>query len=717
MPYDQTTRVLKIETELGEDMAVLTEMDGQDALSRPFVFNIRFATTEADDKVRKLLGTKVSLSFGLPGEIEGGPLGLERRVLNGHFRRLRRIGTSFAEEAEWYGEVVPAVWFLSRTTDCRIFQGKTVTTIIEDILKLHKITDYKMKTTGSYPTLDYCVQYRESALDFITRLMEQNGIFFWHEHANGKHTLVIGDENGSTVAPAFPDFTVDARPGADGLRSLDEDFAVRSGKWTMRDFNFETPSNSLEVTDPTQVDVEATKERELYDYPGLYPVTGDGRTFARIQIEHEESLYHLRRGTSTIAALDAGARLKIADVEESEVLVTEIRHHGIDRSHWTPERLKHEEVVAPHYENEFVCLPRKVPFRSPRVTPKPFVRGPQTAIVTGPSGEEIHTDKYGRVKVKFHWDRVGKKDDTSSCWVRVSQGIAGAGWGQIHIPRMGQEVIVDFLEGDPDRPIITGRVYNAESNVPYALPANKTQSGIKTNSSKGGGGSNEIRLEDKKSSEQVYVHAEKDLDTEVENNETRKVGLKGTGNRTTNIKNDETITVGGNRTETVMKNETITIQQNRTEMVAKNEAVAIGMSREHAIGIADSLTVGAARSHSVGATEWISIGASQSISVGSNQTTEVGSNQSTQVGKNQTTSVGDNSSTTVGKNGTVSIGKSFKLDAGDEIVLTTGSAQIIMKKNGDITIKGKNITIDASGKVSVKASSDVVMKGQKILQN
>jgi type VI secretion system secreted protein VgrG len=329
------------------------------------------------------------------------------------------------------------------------------------------------------------------------------------------------------------------------------------------------------------------------------------------------------------------------------------------------------------------------------------VQGPQTAFVTGPSGEEIHTDKYGRVKVQFHWDRLGQKDDHSSCWVRVSQGWAGKSWGEIHIPRIGHEVIVDFLEGDPDRPIITGRVYNAENPVPYALPANKTQSGIKSHSSKGGGGSNEFRFEDKKGSEQVYFHAEKDLDSVVENNETRRVGGKGTGNRTTQIKNDETITVGGNRTETVAKNETITIGENRTEAVAKNESVAIGLTRSHAIGVSDTLVVGAARSHTVGAAESITVGAAQSISVGADQSVEIGSN----------------SSTSIGKDAAVTVGKTYTLTAGDQIVLTTGSAQIIMKKNGDITIKGKSITIDASGKVNVKASQDIVMKGQKILQN
>lgn len=581
MDYNQTNRLLKISTDLGENQAVLTELDGEDAISRPFVFRIRFSTEAADSAVKALLGTDVKLWFGRPGSAEDGQTAADSRVFHGKIRRLTRGFHALTGEKDWRAEVVPALWFLSRTTDCRIYQNWTVIQIIEDIFKLHSITDYQVKVTGSYEPLEYCVQYRETALDFVSRLLEQHGIFYWHEHSEGGHKLIIGDDNGSTPASPYDDVVINPRQGAGGITRLDEEFAVRSATWAMRDFNFETPTNTLEVTVPTKSASNPAGKGELFDYPGLYMETGGGRTVASVLMEREEALYHLRRGAGTVAAMDAGMRVTIAEpgtsagsttaIQDAEVLITEIHHRGEDFSHWTADRWGRAEPKAPFYENEFLCLPKKVPFRPGRATPKPFVRGPQTAVVTGPSAEEIHTDQYGRVKVKFHWDRVSPQNDTSSCWIRVSQGWAGANWGQIHIPRVGHEVIVDFLEGDPDRPIITGRVYNADNTVPYALPANKTQSGIKTRSTKNGGAAdfNELRFEDKKGSEQIYVHAQKDLDTVVENNETRHV-MK---NRKTDIDVDETTKVGGNKKTTVVGNfdETITGKETRTVTGAVTE--------------------------------------------------------------------------------------------------------------------------------------------------
>ncbi|MBR0681729.1 type VI secretion system tip protein VgrG [Roseomonas eburnea] len=635
MNYDQTNRILAINTKLGTDKAVLTELEGDDAISKPFLFRIKFATEEPADKVKALLGTEVTLWFGRPGDTEGGPTGLERRPLHGHFSRLTRGFAQRGDATEWRAEVVPALWFLSRTSDCRIFQQKSVPDIVSEVLRLHGVTNFQMKVTGQHDPLEYCVQYRETALDFISRLMEQSGIFFWHEHQMSRHTLVMADANGSTFqAPFAIDLPVTGRQDSSGIRRLDEEFAVRSGKWTLRDFNFETPTNNLEVEEPTQINVEQMKSRERYDYPGLYPDKGLGRQAARLEIEREEAFYQQRHGESGIAGFDAGMRVKIEGIDDPEVLITEVHHRAEDYSHWTRQAWGRREPVEPSYDNTFVCIPKRVPFRPERVTPKPFVHGPQTAIVVGTAGEEIDTDEYGRVKVQFHWDRLGQKNEKSSCWIRVSQGWAGQGWGQIHIPRIGHEVIVDFLEGDPDRPIITGRVYNADNQVPYGLPGNKTQSGIKTNSSKGGGGSNEYRFEDKKGSEQIYIHAEKDYDTEIENNETRKVGLKGTGDRTTTIKNNETLTVGndknttvnghftelvqktefravnGDVTETFMANETRTIAGSMTETIGGSVAQTIGASFVQTVGASVAQTVGASIAQTAGVSIAVTAGAS-----------------------------------------------------------------------------------------------------------
>jgi type VI secretion system secreted protein VgrG len=340
-------------------------------------------------------------------------------------------------------------------------------------------------------------------------------------------------------------------------------------------------------------------------------------------------------------------------------------------------------------------------------TPRPRIHGTQTAIVTGPAGSEICTDKYGRIKVQFHWDRYGKKNDHSSCWIRVAQGWAGRGWGGWFVPRIGQEVVVSFLDGDPDRPLVVGSVYNAEQTVPFGLPANATQSGLRTRSSMGGSGAtcNELRFEDRKGSEQVYLHAERNLDASVEADETHSVG------------HDQTITVDHDRKKTVVNNEMTMIGANRTETVGQNESVTISLARTHTIGTVDTLTVGAARVHTVGAAEAISVGAARTISVGAMQSLQVGASQSIEVGSDQKVSVGGNDSLSIGKGRSVSIGqddqlnvgKKLTISAGDEIVLKTGSATITMKKSGDITIEGSKIT--------VKGSGDVIFKGQKILQN
>ncbi|WP_137127080.1 type VI secretion system Vgr family protein [Roseomonas sp. HF4] len=589
--YDQASRILAIDIPaLGTDKAVLVELEGVDAISQPYEFRIRFATEEAHATVAAALGTAVTLTFGRPGDSDTGPTGIERRPLHGMIRRLTRSGASRGDATEWQAEVVPKLWFLSRTTDCRIFQEQTVPQIVETILGEHGVT-FRNALTGTYAAVPYCVQYRETTLAFVSRLMEQAGIAYWHEHTDSAHTMVLSDANNTATLAAWPDLPVSGRAGTAAIRALDEEFAVRSGTWTLRDFNFETPSNNLEVEQPTTIDTAMIGDKEFYDYPGLYGVTDDGRTVAGVQIGQEEALHQRGHGTSGVAGLNAGLRFKIADIDDTEVLVTEVRHVAQDRSHWTAQMWGGREPVAPSYDNTFVSIPKRVAFRPPRVTPKTFVRGPQTAIVTGPSGDEIHTDQYGRVKVKFHWDRATATDDTTSCWLRVSQGWAGAGWGQMHIPRVGQEVIVDFLEGDPDRPIVTGRVYNAESTVPYALPDNKTQSGIKSRSSPDGTAStfNELRFEDKKGEEQVYFQAERDLVLLVKNARTETIN-EG------DLNGDDTYTLlKGNKVATVSEgNYTLTVAQGNmtVDVTEGNETRTVGQGNYERTVSQGNMTIG-----------------------------------------------------------------------------------------------------------------------------
>jgi type VI secretion system secreted protein VgrG len=474
----------------------------------------------------------------------------------------------------------------------------------------------------------------------------------------------------------------------------------RTGKYALTDYNFETPSTSLMAEVQTTHEAGGNGKFEYYDYPGEYEKKAQGDKIAKIRIEEEEAQYLVIRGTSVCRDFTSGYRFDLkdyfrADMNQSYVL-TQVQHAASIGEAYRSAGSGHEHSS---YSNTFTAIPHKIPYRPVRLTPKPIVQGPQTAVVVGPGGEEIYSDKYGRVKVQFFWDREGKKNESSSCWVRVSQLWAGKQWGAIFIPRIGQEVMVEFMEGDPDHPIITGRVYNAEMMPPYALPANQTQSGIKSRSSKGASPDNfnEIRFEDKKGEEQLFIHAEKNQDIEVENDETHSVGH----DRKKDIKNDETVSVGRDRSETVGNNETISIGKDRTENVEKNE----------------SITIGANRTESVGKNEDITIGENRTENVTKNEDITIGESRKEQVGKDEDVSIGGARTLQVEKNNSVDVGKKFTLVAGDEISLTTGDASIVMKKNGDIQITGNKITINGSGKITVKSDSDLIMKGSKITQN
>jgi type VI secretion system secreted protein VgrG len=517
------------------------------------------------------------------------------------------------------------------------------------------------------------------------------------------------------------------QPTADHITDWKHDYRFVSGKWSQTDYNFETPSTSLKVSVPKlpAVDLPQAEEYEIYDYPGEYAVQPDGETLARVRQEETELPHDAVSGGSTCRTFTAGYKFKLTShpdedsvsEQDKSYLLTSVTHSASQASDDT------SESSGTSYQNYFTCIADSIQFRPERITARPVISGVQTAVVVGPAGEEIYTDKYGRVKVQFHWDRVGGKNENSSCWVRVSHPWAGKQWGGIAIPRIGQEVIVDFLEGDPDQPIITGRVYNDEQMPPYLLPANMTMTGIRTRSSKGGtpDNCNELRFEDKKGSEQVFLHAEKNQDIEVENDETHWVGH----DRKKTIDNDETTLVKHDRTETVDNNETITVHGNRTETVDKDEKIGIGGDRSESVSKNETINITKNRSESVGENESIDIGKDQTISVRGNRTLTVNKTESITVqdsrtdtvSKNEEISVGKNRDVSIGQNDSLQVAKKMNVDVGDEIVLQTGSASITMKKDGTIVIKGKDITLNGSGKINVKASGDVIVKGSKVTQN
>ena len=414
----------------------------------------------------------------------------------------------------------------------------------------HAISEVKEALTGSYSTWDYCVQYRESDYNFVSRLMEQEGIYYFFEYAEGKNTLVLADAY-SAHSPIEGDAAIEfvesggARDESDFISSWSYQRQVQAGKTVLADFDFEKPAVKLEANAALPRN-HPEGEHEVFDYPGEFTVAADGKHYAQVRIDELHAQFEVSQARTNVRRLGVGQLFTLKGHarkdQNREYLVTaastSIRSEGFESG----------SGGGSGFSCQFSALNSRQDFRPRRTTAKPVVQGPQTAIVVGPSGDEIYTDKYGRVKVQFHWDRYGKKDEHSSCWVRVSHPWAGKNWGFIAIPRIGQEVIVEFLEGDPDQPIITGRVYNADQMPPYELPANKTQTGVKTRSSTGGGvgNFNELRFEDKKGSEQLFIHAEKNQDIEVENDETHWVGH----DRKKTVDNDETVHIKKSRTET-----------------------------------------------------------------------------------------------------------------------------------------------------------------------
>ncbi len=719
-----------------------------DGLSTLGEMQLTLVSHRADIKPEDLLGKPMSVKMEMRGDTT--------RHFHGYVTRFG-LGTTRGRYHGYTATVRPWLWFLTRTTDCKIFQDLSVPDIVKKVFQDHGIANFEFKLFRSYRTWTYCVQYRESDFNFVSRLLEHEGIYWYFEHSDSEHKLVLVDSQsshevaqGCETLPYFANVTA-APPNHDFVRHWTFAREVSTGKVATTSYDFERPSASL-AADRAIVRAHDLSDYELFDYQGDYAQADDGTHWSDNRIDELHSRFELLNGTTNAQALCSGHLFKLdrhpRDDQNGEYLVTRTSIHAHQDSG--------ESGAGGHgFSCDFGAAPSAQQYRPPRRTPKPFVQGPQTAVVVGPAGDEIFTDKYGRVKVQFHWDRYGGKNEKSSCWVRVSSPWAGKSFGFIQVPRIGQEVVVGFLEGDPDQPLITGRVYNAEQMPPWDLPANATQSGVLTRSSKGGAyaHANAIRFEDKKGAEQLWIHAEKNQDIEVENDETHTVGhdrRKTIGHdetthvkhdRTETVDNNETITIGVDRIESVGKDEIISIGANRTESVGANETISIGanrsitvgasetatvaLQRTHTVGVNETIAVGAAQEVAIGAFQVVAVGAAQTITVGANQSTSVGANQSTEVGANRSIEVGGDQSTQVGKgrsaqvanNDALKVGKNWVVDAGDSITIKTGDASITMKKDGTIVIKGKDITLKGSGKINVKADGDIVMKGSKIGQN
>jgi len=738
---------MEITTPLGADVLLFHGMHAREELGRMGEYQLDLLSRKGDINLDDILGKNVTVKLALPDD--------KTRYYNGYVTRFSQGGKDGFYH-RYFAVVRPWLWFLTRTADCRIFQEMTVPDIIKKVFGDHETADFKLELTNPYRKWTYCVQYRETDFNFVSRLMEEEGIYYYVKHTDGHNTVVLTDSySGHATFPGAKEIHFIspeklARPDIEHISSWDFAREIQPGVYVHDDYDLERPSVELQ-TKKVVPRTYAPSNYEVFDYPGHYLQKADGEQYAGVRIDEYGSQFEVAHASTNVRGLNVGYLFSLLDCERAD----QNREHLVVAATYDLEFSDYEALPdrgGSSYRCSFVAMSSKQQFRPKRSTPKPFVQGPQTAVVVGPAGDEIYTDKFGRVKVQFHWDRLGKKDQNSSCWIRVSHPWAGKGWGSVATPRIGQEVIVDFLEGDPDQPIITGRVYNAELQPPFGFPAGAVLSGTKSQTHKGAG-FNELSMDDTAGKERVFVHGQYNMDTVVEHDQTSTIH----NNRTDKVDVDDSETVGGNqkqhvvknqnvnididRTEAVGANETITVGGNRSITVSKSETATVALQRTHSVGINETISVGAAQEVTVGGLQAVTVGAAQTINVGANQSTSVGAAQSTTVGAAQTLKVGaaqnvdvaaaanlkvggdqgikvsGGRSSDIGKDDSIKAGKNFVVDAGDSVTIKTGSASITMKKDGTITIKGKDITVTGSGKINVKANSSIDMKGSKINLN
>lgn len=604
MPVTQANRLLSLMTPLDYDQLLIKRLSATEAISQLFQFELEILF---DHEVET--GPPHSID---PKKLIGQPMTVRVAQRDGESeveRFFNGICVSFVQGSrntrwtEYRASLVPQAWLLTQRHQSRIFQQISVFDVLRKVLEGLKVT---WKLQGTYKPRNYCVQYRESDWDFASRLMEEEGIFYFFEHTEDGHTLIVADTpQGHVDLPGkkkIP-FIIDRSSISDNWEgSIDTwniDDRLRTGKYTVWDHNFELVGKKLEKSQESRFDIGSNKKFEFYDYPGDYakrfdgidPTGGeragdlqkifqDNERTVKIRQQEIDVEYQNFFGTSDCCALTPGFKFEFSDHPLTAYNGNYILISVKTEAEQTPWYISDEQIEGA-FQMSFVALSHggtnSPPFRPLRKTPKPTVFGSQTAVVTGPSGEEIFTDKYGRVKVQFHWDREGQYDATSSCWLRVAQMWAGKQWGTMFIPRIGMEVLVDFLDGDPDKPIIVGCVYNPENMPPYTLPDEKTKSTIKSNSSKGSGGFNEIRIEDKKGSEQIFIHGEKDQDIRIKNDckelITHDRHLIINNDQYEKVKTDKHLQVGGDHNEKIGGTMSLTVGSNLQEKVGQNYAL------------------------------------------------------------------------------------------------------------------------------------------------
>lgn len=663
-------------------------LDAKEALSRDFRFVVEVLSDNESIALKDVLGKMVTVELVR----EDGSV----RYFNGYVYEFRR---DYTDGAFVYYDMVVGPWlsYLKQRHDNFVFHHLSLADQTEKIFADYAVRSSEFRITGADPEMTCACQYGESDYNYLHRRWEALGWYYWYEHTASGHKLIIADD--STVAPPIDGITEIPFQREAGSR---EDDGL--GDWTpvrrlvpssvvLSSFDFKKPHPALVDVPTLNVQGEVLAV-ETYEYAGAYGFSsiGTGEAQAKLRMEEIEASGKFFQGHGNDRTAQAGRSFELTG-HFDELAGGDQNFIIIDAHHTANNNYQDADSGPAHYANRLICSRKKIPWRPARGlnSVEPKILGLQTAIVVGPAGEEIYTDEYGRVRIQFHWDREGQRDDRSSAWVRVATAWAGANFGMTSIPRIGTEVIIQFLDGNPDRPLITGMVPNADTMPPWQLPANKTQSGILSRSTPNGGyeNANAIRFEDAKGREQLWLHAEKDQLTEVENDEDKWVG----NDRRKTVDRDETSHIKRNRTETVDKDETITVHNNRTERVDRDEKISIGDNRTEDVGIDETISIGGTRSVTIGGMKVETVALAKLLTIGGAYQTTVAAAMNTSVGLMQAEQVGLSK--------TVTVGKKISFSAGEEFRIEVGASVLVMKSDGTVTINGKAFNFEASGPVQI----------------
>ncbi|MBP6563149.1 MAG: type VI secretion system tip protein VgrG [Neisseriaceae bacterium] len=745
-------RTVVAHTPLAPDTLLFKSMQGKEHISRLFCFNVILSSKDANIDCNALIGQKMTLDILTLGDTP--------RCLNGLITDFGYAGEDGDDQQQclYYCTLQPSLWYLTQNVDSRIFVDKSVTDIATELLDGFGL-NYQIKCNQDYRPWGFCVQYQESSFDFLNRLFEQEGIYYYFEHKEGDHTLVLVDDV-SAHAPVLgnPTLRYHSRQHAAGTPSMayidqwQEFNSLKTKQYTVQEYNYQNAKVAMQASD--SVHDFAGTQTEIYEFYAGFGDVAEAKNYSKIRSEAVNSQTKLIQASGNALTIAPGHLFHLSAHNHlafnTEYLILSAEYTFEEAGYASSGNMGHFRI-------DFCCLPSNLPYRAPMYTQKPQVVGIQAATVTGPAGEEVYTNEYGDIKVQFHWDRYGERNETSSNWIRVIQGSAGSGFGSINTPRIGEEVLVDFINGDVDRPVVVGRLYNSAMNPPWGFPDAAKQSGIKSKSFNSPDANfNELMFNDTAGTELVNFQAQKDLTSLVKNDETRDVNH----DRTTTIGNDETVTVVGFRTETVEKDETITINQNRTETVALDETITVNKNRKEAVALDESVSIGKNQALAVGDDQATHVGKNQALSVALDQQTSIGVNQALNVGANRNKSIGANEvshigahkqetvdltslanvglgqmtnigmgymlnvgagwmtnvgaieshnvglifSAAAGKNISLNAGKNVTISAGTKMTLQCGNAAITLEKNGNIAITGKKIVLIGSSKVELNGN-------------